>query len=128
MTIYYSPSTTSFWDSNINNLSKIPNDKIEITSDYRFELVEGLNSGGTISINELGQPVITPRSESDTLLVLAENYRLQRNSLLKSSDWTQLPDAPNDTKTAWATYRQALRDLPQQQDFPNNVTWPTAPQ
>lgn len=128
MTIYYSPSTKSFWDNNINNPSKIPNDKIEITSNYRFELIEGLNSGGTISINELGQPVITPRSESDTLLILAENYRLQRDSLLKDSDWTQLPDAPNDTKTAWATYRQALRDLPQQSGFPNNITWPTAPQ
>lgn len=128
MTIYYSPSTKSFWDNEINNPSKIPNDKIEITSDYRFELIDGLNSGGNISINELGQPVITPRSESDTLLLFAENYRLQRDSLLKDSDWTQLADIPQAIRDTWAAYRQLLRDLPQQSGFPNNITWPTAPQ
>ena len=124
MTIYYSPSTKSFWDNEINNPSKIPNDKIEITSDYRFELIDGLNSGGNISINELGQPVITPKSESDTLLLFAENYRLQRDSLLKDSDWTQLADIPQAIRDKWAAYRQ----LPQQSGFPNNVIWPTAPQ
>jgi len=37
--------------------------------------------------------------------------RGQRNSLLTSCDWTQIADSTAD-KTAWATYRQALRDLP----------------
>jgi hypothetical protein len=37
--------------------------------------------------------------------------RAVRNSLLKDSDWTQLPDATCD-REAWATYRQALRDFP----------------
>ena len=32
-----------------------------------------------------------------------------------------------DTQAAWATYRQALLDVPQQEGFPNNVTWPTKP-
>ena len=38
----------------------------------------------------------------------------KRNRLLAGSDWTQLPDnALTDSKKAeWATYRQALRDLP----------------
>jgi len=52
--------------------------------------------------------------------------RSQRDSLLKQSDWTQLPDAPVD-QSAWATYRQALRDVPQQSGFPDNVTWPEEP-
>ena len=43
--------------------------------------------------------------------------REYRNQLLTASDWTQLPDAPVD-REAWAAYRQALRDLP------NNVNWP----
>ena len=55
-----------------------------------------------------------------------KDVRRKRDSLLKQSDWTQLPDAPVD-KTAWATYRQALRDLPQQSGFPDNVTWPEEP-
>lgn len=53
--------------------------------------------------------------------------RLERDSLLLSSDWTQAADAPVD-KTAWATYRQALRDIPSQAGFPNEVTWPTEPE
>ena len=38
----------------------------------------------------------------------------KRNGKLKDSDWTQLPDCPlSDSKKAeWATYRQALRDIP----------------
>ena len=37
--------------------------------------------------------------------------RGQRNSLLASCDWTQIADSTAD-KTAWASYRQQLRDLP----------------
>jgi len=51
--------------------------------------------------------------------------RNQRNRLLLESDWTQLSDSPAD-KTAWAVYRQALRDITQQSD-PFNLIWPTAP-
>jgi hypothetical protein len=32
-----------------------------------------------------------------------------------------------ETQAAWATYRQALLDVPQQDGFPNTVTWPTKP-
>jgi hypothetical protein len=44
----------------------------------------------------------------------ADRLRIIRDQLLKTSDWTQLPDAPlSDTKkAAWATYRQELRDFP----------------
>lgn len=52
--------------------------------------------------------------------------RSQRNALLVASDWTQLPDVPLVTKAAWATYRQALRDVTEQGD-PFNITWPVAP-
>ena len=40
-----------------------------------------------------------------------EQVRLWRNSELARTDWTQVADAPVDA-SAWATYRQALRDLP----------------
>lgn len=52
---------------------------------------------------------------------------LRRNQLLADSDWTQLPDVPLATKEAWATYRQALRDITAQPGFPENVVWPEAP-
>lgn len=59
---------------------------------------------------------------------LAENaVRLKRARLLTASDWTQLPDVPLETKAAWATYRQWLRDITDQAGFPFDVVWPVAP-
>ena len=58
--------------------------------------------------------------------IQADNVRNERNALLQSTDWTQVADAKVD-KAAWATYRQALRDVPAQGGFPWNVTWPTQP-
>lgn len=52
--------------------------------------------------------------------------RIQRNALLKACDWTQVPDAPVD-QAAWATYRQALRDLPANTTDPRSPVWPTPP-
>lgn len=51
--------------------------------------------------------------------------RSQRNQLLQESDWTQLPDSPVD-KTVWATYRQELRDITDQED-PFSIVWPVDP-
>lgn len=57
---------------------------------------------------------------------LIDRMRHQRNLLLAASDWSQLPDAPVD-KTAWAAYRQALRDLPATWQPGPTVTFPTPP-
>ena len=56
----------------------------------------------------------------------ATNVRNTRTEKLKDSDWTQLADSTAD-KAAWATYRQALRDITAQSGFPWEVTWPDAP-
>ena len=55
--------------------------------------------------------------------------REERNTLLTESDWTQYNDSPltDEVKTSWQTYRQALRDLPENTDDPANPTWPTPP-
>jgi hypothetical protein len=55
-----------------------------------------------------------------------EFLRLHRDKLLAQSDWTQLTDAPVD-KAAWATYRQALRDLPAQGGQAEAAIFPVAP-
>jgi hypothetical protein len=68
------------------------------------------------------QYVAPPPNEGRSALVA----RLRRNKLLRSSDWTQVSDAPVN-QAAWATYRQALRDVPQQEGFPDNITWPEVP-
>lgn len=56
----------------------------------------------------------------------AEQVRQKRNQKLTESDWTQVADAPVD-KAAWATYRQALRDITSQSGFPWSVVWPIEP-
>ena len=63
-------------------------------------------------------------AEQDALDMQA--LRSQRDDLLAQSDWTQVADAPVDA-AAWATYRQALRDLPANTTDPRNPTWPTKP-
>lgn len=62
----------------------------------------------------------------DTAFYEAE-ARAKRQQLLAASDWTQLPDVPLATKAAWATYRQALRDITEQAGFPLGIVWPTPP-
>jgi hypothetical protein len=62
------------------------------------------------------------------LQILEIEIKQQRNQALLQSDWTQLPDVPLETKAAWATYRQELRDITEQPGFPDNVIWPTPPQ
>lgn len=56
----------------------------------------------------------------------AKSVREDRTKRLADCDWTQLADSKVD-KSAWATYRQALRDITKQTGFPWTVTWPTAP-
>lgn len=56
-------------------------------------------------------------------------FRKRRDAKLAECDWTQLPDAPitAEEKAAWATYRQALRDVPETADADGWVTWPKRP-
>lgn len=56
------------------------------------------------------------------------SLRRQRNLLLTATDWTQVDDAvPPGGKQVWATYRQALRDLPANTIDPENPVWPIPP-
>lgn len=58
--------------------------------------------------------------------------RLIRKFMLDESDWSQTLDAPinDEQKAQWATYRQKLRDIPQEQEsdtHPNDVKFPVTP-
>ena len=57
------------------------------------------------------------------------NLRTERNARLAASDWTQLQDShlSAEKKSAWADYRQALRDLPDECTDPTQVDWPLDP-
>lgn len=56
--------------------------------------------------------------------------RAERNRRLSATDWTQLADAPLSPAgvTAFADYRQALRDLPDTSPDPASLVWPEAPE
>jgi hypothetical protein len=61
-----------------------------------------------------------------------EKIRRKRDDLLVRTDWTQMPDSPLTTakKAEWATYRQALRDMPTSNanvTDKSEVTWPSKP-
>ena len=76
-------------------------------------------------------PVFTDSSEETAYRArvdadAAERARSERNTKLADSDWTQLADSSADA-SAWATYRQALRDLPSTDGWPHNISWPTKP-
>jgi hypothetical protein len=84
-----------------------------------------------------GPVPFTPEEEAewDAIAATAEQrrteaqsaeVRTERSRRLAACDWTQLPDAPVNAE-AWAAYRQALRDVPDQAGFPWEVTWPEQP-
>ena len=78
-----------------------------------------------------GQPVERSEEEIevDRVPIQASSARAQRDKLLAATDWAVLPDSPLDepSQTAIKAYRQALRDVPQQVDFPGTITWPEMP-
>jgi len=56
--------------------------------------------------------------------------RAERDKLLRESDYLILADAPVDEtqKQEWTTYRQVLRDIPQDYDSPDEVVYPDKPE
>jgi len=79
-----------------------------------------------MNLNEIGLDV------TDNNDIFTARMKHQRNLLLAQCDWTMHTDSPTD-KTAWATYRQALRDFPatwkpsEIADFPTKPTNETTP-
>lgn len=91
----------------------------------------------TTETDEDGNEVTTTKAEHEAAYQatldakVAETNRKTRNDLLADSDWTQMNDSPltNEEKTAWATYRQELRDISDLAAWPNleEADWPVAP-
>ena len=87
--------------------------------DYGRELYEMLDTKYSHEVAPVTQEELDKDAED---LVKSRRYRE-----LKDTDWTQLPDVPMNTKEAWAVYRQALRDITEQEGYPQEVVWPSAP-
>lgn len=133
----------SFWDlrNDYPNVSFPLNPAADVLEDYNVRIVT-LTTPPEVAYNQdLSESValldgvwtqqwsLVDASAEDVAArndAQSRTVRSYRNDLLAESDWTQLADATAD-KTAWASYRQALRDVPNQAGFPHNITWPTTP-
>ena len=102
---------------------KDPEDKIHFLDSENFEhlLPKGCVRITDAEVMELRKPTVEQ---------LSAEARARRDTLLSSCDWTILSDAPLTTakKNAWKAYRQALRDIPSQPGFPNDIQWPSIPE
>lgn len=76
-----------------------------------------------------GETVVDVLPASLLAALDAADKRIQRDGMIAACDWTQIPDSPLTTiqRTAWATYREALRNVPAQAGFPGAIDWPAAP-
>lgn len=87
---------------------------------------------GEVDQSQAGQPIYGNRwlightVENKPLEQAQDAVRNQRNRLLSDTDWMALSD--NTMTPAWASYRQALRDITGQAGFPYEVIWPTKPE
>jgi len=107
-----------------------------IEGDDGFLIIEETDEVGFVSgsydpllyrvVNGLVEKKPYPEIEAEEIDLAWVRLRSERSHRLFASDWTQVADAPVD-RAAWATYRQALRDLPANTKDPREVIWPTPP-
>jgi hypothetical protein len=76
--------------------------------------------------NGWGRRMIINVPTSDSTLALkrkAEEARVKRDAILSTTDWSGNSDVTMSQEMA--NYRQALRDVPDQEGFPSTINWPT---
>ena len=122
---WFSPVARQFYVDGVHR--HVPDDAVRVTAELHRDFMAAQSRGDFCTIRDGKLVVIDPPApEADVLIGAA---RRRRNAALVASDWTQLPDAPL-TKTrrdAWRKYRQAMRDVPQQDTFPQAINWPLPP-
>lgn len=126
-TLYFSPSQLGFYDSAIH--TELPEDAIEISVDTHQALMAAQGAGQIIAADQDGLPIaIDPPAPGAE--VLAAQARARRDALIAATDYLVMPDYPITAKqlASVKTYRQALRDITTQADFPQEIVWPDVPQ
>ena len=83
-------------------------------------------STSTWNLNDVITPEPEPEPEPEPLTW--QNIELQRNTLLRSSDYRILLDANPETKELWIAYREVLRNITETFSTPESVIWPVPPE
>lgn len=90
------------------------------------DLVKEGDTIRALTDEEIASDLTTFRSNAT-----ADMNRFKRDNLLTDSDWvvTKATEEGVSISAAWVTYRQALRDLPDHENWPllEDADWPTAP-
>lgn len=117
----------NYWPSDMANPPIVtgpnPQVSLETSEDPLILMAVKDPESGDITLQEDPAKVQAKTAQAWTAL------RTERNSRLAASDWTQLQDThlSAEKKSAWADYRQALRDLPDETTNPLEAEWPLDP-
>lgn len=97
--------------------------------EYPPEAAVWCNTRGDCSIQQVdGGYQIIQNPEPDDSMV-AKAIRDKRDNLISETDYYLMPDYPLNPQNLeeLKVYRQALRDVPEQEGFPRDVRWPDVP-
>ena len=105
-----------------------PHMEIPTAADLGFEEEDGFSehpNAGERLMDVLGMT----DEEADQAVVDGNWNRVRdhRDKFLSRTDWSQGADVPENIKSKYLTFRQALRDITNQSDV-ENITWPTIPE
>lgn len=127
MKIYYSAKINGFVDD-IAFAGKIPEDAVEISIEERNELIRKVTPLTYLTSDDNGYPIIKDREDKEE--IQSKGVRTKRDYLLNESDWVSFRsmETGQPIPEEWLEYRQALRDVPQQEGFPKDIQWPVKPE
>lgn len=128
--MFYSKTTGGFYTREIHG-DNIPADAVEITPEQHAALLQGQSEGKVIAADENGYPILQDPPQP-TPEQLAATARAKRDRLIESVRWRierhndelELGIEPTEPLEPLLQYTQALRDIPQQAGFPNDIIWP----
>jgi len=128
MPFFYSAETGGFYHDAVHPVDARPADAVAVSDTEHAALMAAQAAGKCIMPGPNGRPIAGDQPPLDAEAAM-QAVRRQRDRLLRNSDRTQIPDFPiaDEDRAAWATYRQALRDLPETVTDPAAIAWPTPP-
>jgi len=102
---------------------------IQVNDPLDYLTVKAIINEGVVELEEDPEIVKLYKTDTDKFQRAVDILRVDRNNLLRDSDWSQMSDVSMtvEKKQEWLTYRQNLRDLPSNTTDPENPVWPEAP-